>query len=81
MSSKPCSVFQRDHVFVALAKGGDALQSAFRLRQQPDRTKAVDGVAVLCKVPAASLARGWLCGDVVGGRCRRRNAIRAVQRD
>jgi len=76
-------VFQRHHVLVALAEGGDALYSAFWLRQQPDRAQAVDGVAVLREVPAASLASGSLGSDVVGGRRRRWrwNPVRAVHRN
>src|SRR6185369_18101291 len=79
-ASKGLLIFQRDHILVALAEGGDALQPAFRLRQQPDRAHAVYGVAVFCEVPAASLARGSLGGDVIGRRRRGRNPERPLER-
>ena len=80
-SQKRFSVLQWDHILVALAEGSDALQSAFRLRQQPDWAQTVDGVAVLREVPAASLASGSFGDDVVGRRRRWRNPVRPLQRD
>ena len=79
-SQQQLLIFQRDHIFFALAESRDALESAFRLRQEPDWAKAVNGVAVFREVPLASLAGGALGSAAIDGRLGRWNAVRAVQR-
>jgi hypothetical protein len=74
-------VSQGNYVFFALAKRGNPLQSAFGLWKHAYRTKAIDRVSVIGKIPAPALAsralremmrvHGWL----------RRKAVRTLQRD
>ena len=76
------SVFQRYHVLVALAEGRDALNSAFRLWQQPDWAEAKHGVAIFREVPAPTLAGGRCSSDTaIHRRLRRLNAVRTVERN
>src|SRR5712692_1588974 len=73
-------VSQRHHVFVALTERGNALKPAFRLREHPDRTIAIDRVSVIGKVPAAAFA-GLALRDVRVHGWLRRKAVRALQRN
>jgi len=83
MNWKPATallIFQRDHIFFALAESGDALESAFGLRHEPDWAKAVNGVAVFREVPLASLASGALGSAAIDGRLGGWKTVRTVQR-
>ncbi len=75
------SIFQRHHILFTLAKGGDSLKSAFRLREHSHRTVAINGMTVFSEVPTPALPGGLLRDGSVHGRLRRQKAVRTVKRN
>jgi hypothetical protein len=80
-TQKRTLVSQWHYVFVALTERGNALKSAFRLREDSDRAVAIYRVSVIRKVPSAALASRSLGDMRIHWRLHRRNPVRAVKRN
>jgi len=74
-------VSQGYDILVSLTERGHALQSAFGLRKDPYRTKAIDRVSIVGEVPAPALAGRALRDVLIDGRLCRRQTVRTVERN